>query len=267
MRDNNAFPANFALTEATFQVRLEKVVIVSMFLLGSFMKKISVLSLALTGVLAILTSSASASPSVCGSTPGNLVNNCGFESGSFSGWSVTGNLQGGIGGFYVGVDGVNPNSGNYEGYFGAQSQFGQTGSGNKSGPVTTLSQDLTSTLNYHLYQISFYLDNNGCSVSDPGCPGYYNHFDVSFAGDTGLNQNNVANSGGVYDHYVFVAPSVNYTPLLQFDFTNDSDVFYLDDVTVTDLGPGGPTPEPASLLLVAPALAGLLFVLRRRRAA
>jgi hypothetical protein len=203
--------------------------------------------------------------SICDSTSGNVVTNCGFESGSFSGWSVTGNLYGGIDGYYVGVDSANPNSGNYEAYFGAPSQYGQSTSGNKYGPVTTLSQTVAA-LPGQYYEVSFYLDNNGCSVTD-GCPNEYNYFDAYFDGVKLVQDYNIPYSGGDYDEYVFVVPTTGgshpyNTDLLKFDFTNDDDLFYFDDVTVTSLGP---TPEPASFLLVAPVLGGLWLARRRAK--
>ena len=202
--------------------------------------------------------------SICDSTSGNVVTNCGFESGSFSGWGVTGNLYGGINGNYVGVDNGNPNSGNYEAYFGAPSTYGQTSSGNMYGPVTTLSQTLAA-LPGQYYEVSFYLDNNGCSVTD-GCPNEYNYFDASFDGALLTKQFNLPYSG-TYDEYVFVLATTGgmnpyNSDLLQFDFTNDDDLFYFDDVTVTSLGA---TPEPASFLLVAPVLGGLWLARRRRK--
>ncbi len=202
--------------------------------------------------------------SICDSTSGNIVTNCGFESGSFSGWSVTGNLYGGINGNYVGVDNGNPNSGNYEAYFGAPSQYGQSTSGNKYGPVTTLSQTVAA-LPGQYYEVSFYLDNNGCSVTD-GCPNEYNYFDAYFDGVLLTKEFNLPYTGS-YDEYVFVVGTSGgmnpYNPDgLQFDFTNDDDLFYFDDVTVSSLGA---TPEPASLLLVAPVLGGLWLARRRRK--
>lgn len=211
-------------------------------------------------------SHASAAPSLCDSVAGNLVTNCGFENGDFSGWTLSGNLQGGVGGNYIYIDNSTPNTGNYDAAMGAQSQYGQTASGDKYGPVTTLSQNLAGLQKGFYYEVAFFLDNNGCSVSDPGCPGYYNHFDASLDGRLLYSVNNLPNSGGAYDEYVFVTDTPNDQPLsgLTFDFTNDNDVFYFDDVVVTSLGA---TPEPASFLLVTPALGGLLLFARRRRRA
>src|SRR5690242_19872650 len=43
--------------------------------------------------LAFSSGAAMAAPSACDAVAGNLIVNCGFESGNFSGWTVTGNNQ------------------------------------------------------------------------------------------------------------------------------------------------------------------------------
>jgi len=210
------------------------------------------------GVLAIAAAgNAGATPSICDTVPANLVVNCGFESGDFSDWSVTGNLYGGVPGNYIGVDNTNPNSGDFEAYFGAPSEYGQTGMGDQYGPPTTLSQTIAVNP-FHYYSLDFYLATGGCSVSD-GCPGYYNHFDVELNGYTVLTQDNVPSTGGNYDEYSLLL-AVDNGATLGFDFTNDSDYFYLDDVSLTDLGA---VPEPATFGFMAIGL-GLIFGISRR---
>lgn len=197
---------------------------------------------------------------VCGSLAGNAVANCGFESGSFSSWTLSGNLQGGPPpNNYYGVDNAFPNSRAYEGYFGVQGGGG-TAIGSL-GPFLALSQTLNLKPAEN-YSLGFYLDQNGPNPT----LGYLNLFDARFNGVILTSQLDAPNSGGVYKSYSFVVstsgdPTTAANTLLQFDFQNDSDYFYFDDVHVT---PIGPTPEPASILLVSPIL-GALYLFRKRR--
>src|SRR5581483_116196 len=192
---------------------------------------------------------------VCGSVSGNLVKNCGFETigaASIPDWTASGNQEGGYNGNYWGVDNSNPNSGTYEGYFGVQgSILGQVG------PALHLSQGVSAPQGFY-YRITFYLDQNGPT----NAPGYTNFFSAFFDGLQLMSETNAPNSGG-YEKFSFLEESDGASPTLSFSFQNDDDVFFLDDVSVQKLGP---TPEPASLLLVAPIL-GAFWLLRGRRSA
>ncbi len=196
----------------------------------------------------------------CGSVAGNVVQNCGFETGDFSSWTYSGNLEGGAPpNNYYGVDNSNPNSGTYAAYIGVQGGGGSDIG--TLGPFLTLSQTL-NLLPSEYYQVSFYLNQNAPTPN----PGYLNYFDARFNGAYVFTEENVPNSGGVYQMYTHrvstpVDAAAASASLLAFNFQNDSDFFFLDDVSVTALGP---TPEPASFLLVLPVLAGLWLVRRRR---
>lgn len=208
---------------------------------------------------------AEGSPSICDSVPGNVVTNCGFETGDFTGWTLSGNLEGGIGGNDIYVDNSNPNSGTYDAALGVQGGGGS--SLGTLGPFLTLSQTLTLTGGFY-YNVSFYLEQAGCSPglpqTDPtSCgPGFVNYFDAKWDGNTYFHELN-APEDLAYNQYSFsvgVGPSGSYR--LSFDSQNDADYWYVDDIIVTQ---GSPVPEPASWLLVAPALVAGLFLRARRR--
>jgi hypothetical protein len=219
---------------------------------------------------------AGATASYCStSVPGNQVVNCGFETGDFTGWSVTGNGNPAFDdnpadpNANVYIDLSDPNSGTYDAFFGVPSKYAQTGSGSTYGPPTTLSQTFTVLPAYY-YSLTFELANNGCSVADTGCPGYYNYFDVAALGMGLLYQDNLPttyDSGtGITSYTLYsyiVATSAGQTSgAIQFDFSNDNGSFQLDDVTLTAMGP---TPEPASFVMMFAALSILFPILRRRR--
>lgn len=196
---------------------------------------------------------------VCASVPGNLVSNCGFETGDFANWTLSGNLEGGAQGNYYGVNSGFQNSGNYSAYFGVQG-----GGGTKIGslgPFLDLSQAIPVVGNEY-YRLTFYLQDATTPTS-----GYQQYFAASLNGVPLAVLQNPTNPAviGTYEKFSYVVstiPSSTGTAELSFFFQNDDSYWFLDDISAA---PVGPTPEPASLALVAPALGAMYLLLRRRR--
>jgi len=187
---------------------------------------------------------------------GNLVANAGFETGDFSNWSLSGNLQGGFDGNFYGV-GTDENldtcticipvqSGTYAAYFGVQ----------------TTPLDLSQTLTVDpltSYTISFWLYQDALTDSNP-TPPYSSIFTAAFNGTTLLTLDDPPQSTA-YQEYTFTlttAASGN-SGLLEFTFQNDSDYFYFDSVDVEST-----IPEPASILLTGASLAGVALAVWRK---
>jgi hypothetical protein len=171
-------------------------------------------------------------PSICNAIAGNLVTNCGFETGSFSGWTTTPAAAGSL----FGVDG-NPNSGTFAAFFGA---------------VTPPFEDMISqsipTIAGHAYTISFFLDNAG---------GPANQFTAMFGGTTLLSLTNSAPFP--YTEFTDTVTATGSSTTLSFAAYQVPSFFYLDDVSVLSVA----VPEPASLALLGGAL--LVFGVTRRR--
>jgi hypothetical protein len=89
--------------------------------------------------------------SVCDGVAGNLVANCGFETGDFTSWTLSGNDVPGEAGNLYGVegqdlvDGISPNSGSYQAFFATLDSN-----------ATKLSQDITTTAGDQ-YTITFWV--------------------------------------------------------------------------------------------------------------
>jgi hypothetical protein len=196
---------------------------------------------------------------ICGSIAGNVVSNCGFETGDFTDWTLTGNLEGGPQGNYYGVNSGFQNSGNNSAYLGVQ---GGGGSNIGSlGPFLDLSQAIPVAGN-EAYRFTFYLEDFTAPT-----PGYQQYF-AAYVNGVQLNAlQNPTDPAliGSYEAFSYILKPVRSakgTAELSFLFQNDDSFWFLDDVSAA---PVGTTPEPASVGLVAVALAALYLLLSRRR--
>ncbi len=169
------------------------------------------------------------------------VTNGGFESGTFSGWTVTGDTS------LIGVcdvstcpGGFAPEEGTYAAYFGPV------------GDTATISQNITTTPG-DLYTLKFFLAN-----PVGGTP---NYFSVTF-GNTTFSLSNFGVAFGWQEFDLTTQATGTSTPL-SFTFRNDPAYWFLDNVSVTQ-GGQGTTPEPGTLVLFGSGALGLAGIARRK---
>jgi hypothetical protein len=191
----------------------------------------------LFALFCLLITSTAWAQSTCDGVAGNLVANCGFETGDYTSWTQGGNLG------FTSVTG-NPlyvNSGNFA------SAMGPVGGDG------TLEQ-FVGAPGVTLYDASFFLSNDGGSPND---------FTVFWNGvDVGLDL--VDYNGFTYTQFSAVLSGnagVGANDLV-FVFRHDPAFWALDDVVVT--AANSPVPEPGSLILLGSGILGLAGVARRK---
>jgi hypothetical protein len=144
--------------------------------------------------------------SICDGVTGNLVHNCGFETGNFMSWTRSGDPT------FTSVDG-NPHSGNFA---------------LVTGPVVSLgfiSQNLATGDQGAMHHLSFWLRNAGIP----------NRFQVSWEGNVIFDETNMADFP--YTRFDFDVFACGGTSELKFGFYNLPDFFYFDDVVVVRTEP------------------------------
>jgi MYXO-CTERM domain-containing protein len=175
------------------------------------------------------------------------VQNAGFETGDFTGWTTFGDqtFTGVTSSVCPGLFAVvtcTPESGAFAAY------FGPTPSGGVSQTITTI---VNGT-----YDLDFWLNTRG----DTGSGGTPNEYTVSWDGNVIVDV--VDAPAAPWTHYTINGLVATGTSTqLSFSFTDAPNWFGLDDVGVTD---AAATPEPASLGLAGAALLALAAVRRRK---
>jgi hypothetical protein len=164
----------------------------------------------------------------------NIVVNPGFETGTFAGWTHSGN---------TGFSGVTGGGIEHSGSFGAF--FGPVGSNG------FLSQTLSTTPG-SLYDLSFWLRPDGGSPSN---------FSVSFNGVSLLTLTNPPTSPYTQFTFTGLLATSNSTGLI-FSFRDDPSFFSFDDVSVSLTGAAAVPDSGTGGLLLSVGLGGLCLVNR-----
>jgi hypothetical protein len=186
----------------------------------------------------------------CTAVVGNLVANCGFETGDFTSWTLSGNdVPGSLNNLYGvegtdPIDGISPLDGSYQAYI-----------GDLDSNATTLAQTIATTSGSE-YTITFYVAQD----TDPSSE-YGNELIASFGGTSLIDDSDVAVEG--YTKYTYNVDATSASSTLDLTLGNGLGEFLLDDVSVVDDTPVV-TPEPGSLLLFCTGLLAMVGVARRR---
>ena len=202
-------------------------------------------------VLLLSQSERARATSVCEGAEGNLVLNCGFESGIVNSapadWSVNN-------GFEIFEGSLNRVRANVE-YSGAYAlQFGNL----DYQPAAGISQTMSDIVGAN-YIVSFFLLDGGASEQDPNA-----FFDAQINGTTLFSVTGLT-APAAYTQFSFSFTGTGSDTLSFLADTNPSE-FYLDDIVVTDPAVSSDTPEPATYVLLFAGLAGLgLFAASRSR--
>ena len=187
---------------------------------ASFRRRLSMFSAIRSGAAALVLGTLFA-----GAAQASIITNPGFETGSFTGWALSGDTS------FTAVDNFSPHSGRFSAGLGTD---GSTGS---------ISQTLATTAGVS-YDIEFWVN----TAVTP------NFFSVSFDGIVLDSLTNIRTSSTIlppfYRLFSYTAVASSASTELVFTFRHDAWVWDLDDVSVNA---ATAVPEPGSLSLFAGA--------------
>jgi hypothetical protein len=188
-----------------------------------------------------------ATASYCTALPGNLLSNCGFEAGTFTGWTLAGNDVPGEQDNLYGVEGqdpldsISPNSGNDQVFI-----------ADLVNNATTLSQTLATVAGVQ-YTVSLFLAQD--TKPGTGAVPNSNELIIAFGGVTLATVTGIPIQG--YTQYSYTSVASSASSVLAITIGNDLGQSLLDDVSVV-----GAVPEPSTWGLMA---GGLICFLGRKR--
>ncbi len=171
----------------------------------------------------------------------NLVTNPGFETGDFTGWTLSG-------GGAPEVDSGVGHTGTYAASLGVAAP-----------DTNNISQVLTTTPGEE-YTLTFFAQTPEFNIP-PGSP---NSLAVYFGGNLIGGPFEVPDNPN-YEEYSYKVTATSSSSELMFAVSNDPDFTQLDDISVVAVPSSVPEPGLSALLLVAGSGAGGLWLRRRRR--
>jgi hypothetical protein len=184
-----------------------------------------------------------AASSICGAVSGNLILNCGFETGDLTDWTATDAATGSALDVTLNI----PNSGTHDARFGA------------SGGENDLLDQTFATTSGDTYTVSFYVDSGAASANGQFIANWDGSNILTLTGATGTGTG--PDTAG-YDFYTFTETATSASTDLQFGGNTKQNYYHLDDVVVTQNATSA-VPEPSSISFALAGLFGILLMGRR----